>query len=108
MKERKEIDRSKEREEEEKQRFKDHKRMAEKGVVSGSALAGIGTGIYALAKKAERIHKSGKEKWVSKKIPTEKLISRGKIVGLSALGLGLPTLGISAYKHYKYKKKEKR
>lgn len=112
MKEKKEIDRSKEREEEELERKKFHKSLAAKGVVAGTGLSALGGTVLYGGKKADKIVKElaegkRKEAWGSKKIPLDKIGPKAKVAGGVMLALGIPTLGYSAYKHYKYRKENK-
>ena len=107
MKEKKEIDRSKEREEEELERKKFRKSLAAKGVVAGTGLSALGGTVLYGGKKADKIVKELAEGKRSKKIPLDKIGPKAKVAGGVMLALGIPTLGYSAYKHYKYRKENK-
>ena len=108
MEERKPIDRTKEREEEERQKKEDKRRLTAKGIAAGSALSTGGGLLYLDARKLGKEIASGKEIKKVGKLEPIVVSKKGKLIGLAALGVGVPTLGISAYKHYKYKKEDKK
>lgn len=107
MKEKKLIDRSEERKEEKREELEDKKRLSAKGVVVGGALTTTGGALLAGNRFIKKKLKSGEPIWVGK-IKPEKLAAKAGVVGGAKLAIGLPTLGISAYKHYKYKKEGKK
>lgn len=81
-----------------------------KGIAVGTALTGLGAGVYGLTKYGDKLAKPGL-RTAAKEIATKNfkggakgikaLNNSGKIVGAT----GLAITGVSAYKHYKNKKK---
>jgi hypothetical protein len=80
-----------------------------KGIAVGTALTGLGAGVYGLTKYGDKLAKPG-SRVAAKKIAIKNLggakgikalNNSGKIVGAT----GLAITGVSAYKHYKNKKK---
>ena len=109
--EKKKIDRTQEEKAEEEltraQRKRFNRNLAEKGIVAGGALSGLGAASVLSGRQIDKILKNRKEVWVGNFNP--KTLAKGsKIAGGVMLGVGLPVAGVSAYKHYKYKKEDKK
>lgn len=106
------IDRSQEEKAEEEftkvQRKRFNRNLAEKGIVAGGALSGLGTASILMGRKGEKILKNNKEIWIPEGTNPIKLSKGAKVAGKAMLAIGLPVAGISAYKHYKYKKEDKK
>lgn len=102
------IDRTQEEEEAKKEKELWKRGAAAKGIVAGSGLSALGGGVLVLTEKSARKLKKGGELVIPKGSNMKATIRNGRIIGGSALAIGLPTLGYSAYKHYKYKKEDKK
>lgn len=82
--------------------------LAAKGIVSGTAATLIGSGLYGISKFLEKKMKSGNFRLIKgSENSIVKDLAKGEMVGKVLTGIGLPVAGISAYKHFKYKKKDK-
>jgi len=95
--------------------------LAKTGIVAGSGMVGLGGTAAGLAAMSERILGSKKISLGEKKallthleerarvngLKTADFLKKAKKVGGITAAVGAPILGISAYKHYKYKKQIK-
>ena len=107
--EKKRIDRTEEElTKEERKKF--NRVLAEKGVVAGGATGTLGAAMLALGRNNEKVLKDRKRKsiWVPKGDNPKATAQILKAAGIASLAIGLPVAGISAYKHYKYKKEDKK
>lgn len=95
--------------------------LAKTGIVAGSGMVGLGGTAAGLAAMSERILGSKKislgekkallthleERARVNKLKTADFLKKSKKVGGITAAVGVPILGISAYKHHKYKKQMK-
>ena len=82
--------------------------LAAKGVVAGTAASLLGGGIYKMSNDLGKKVLSGNYNVTkgNEKTIIEDVIKVRRL-GKALLGVGIPVAGIAAYKHYKYKKKDK-
>lgn len=82
--------------------------LAAKGIVSGTAATALGAGLYKISKDLKKKLKSGNFKIIrgNEDVIVKQLIDTNR-AGKVLMGVGAPIAGISAYKHFKYKKKDK-
>lgn len=85
------------------------------GIVAGSTLGTLGTGIAVSAHALDKAIKAGKDNKYTRGVRMQagrsgqnsvKMLSRLKKGGAAMAAIGIPTAGVSAYKHYKNKKKD--
>lgn len=95
--------------------------LAKTGIVAGSGMVGLGGTAAGLAAMSERILGSKKislgekkallthleERARVNKLKTADFLKKSKKVGGITAAVGVPILGVSAYKHHKYKKQMK-
>lgn len=96
--------------------LEDKKDLAKTGIISGAIMTGTGAAVHATGKKVEKDLAKGvsnrftraAEKAVEKfgKESAEKMVKNWKSQGRNVAVVGAPVLAVSAYKHYKYKKKK--
>lgn len=109
----KKIDRTQEELLSEGEKREAKRKLAAKGIAAGSSAAALGGLIAGMGRNFEKKLEKGGEIWLpgdsSGRVDPEKLRKlgpKGKAYGYGLLAAGIPTLGVSAYVHYKNRKKK--